>query len=215
MIFLKIIFCLLITPHPAKSCYNRRLRSMSSKRTISSFFKPLKDENDTKKSKVSNEITAESKIETISKVDTINTDTNLVSSKIIESVNISSSSQSILPELLNSLEDGWKSRLIKESNKPYFKSLDKFLQTELNGNKTNIYPPKNDIFSAFHLCPFENVKVVIIGQDPYHGPGQAHGLCFSVRKGIAPPPSLKNIFTELKVNDLCMYVLYNNKYVLY
>lgn len=107
-------------------------------------------------------------------------------------------SAAILTSLLANLDDGWKSRLEKQTSKPYFKSLDAFVQAEMK-SKT-IFPPKSSIFNAFHLCPFEQVKVVIIGQDPYHGAGQAHGLAFSVQRGVALPPSLRNMVTELK-ND--------------
>ena len=78
-----------------------------------------------------------------------------------------------------------------------FSSIEKFLSNELKKNKT-IYPPVDEIFTAFELTPLEQVKVVIIGQDPYHGPNQAHGLAFSVREGVKLPPSLKNIFKELE-----------------
>ena len=77
----------------------------------------------------------------------------------------------------------------------YYLSLRQFLKNEYRTKR--IYPSMYDIFNAFHLTPYENVKVVILGQDPYHGPNQAHGLCFSVKKGVAQPPSLKNIFKEL------------------
>ena len=94
------------------------------------------------------------------------------------------------------LEESWKSRLLPEFAKPYMKDLAQFLRAEKSAGKI-IYPPGPEIFAAFDACPFEKVKVVILGQDPYHGPGQAHGLCFSVRKGV-PPPSLQNIFKELQ-----------------
>ncbi len=77
----------------------------------------------------------------------------------------------------------------------YYLSLRQFLKNEYRTKR--IYPSMYDIFNAFHLTPYENVKVVILGQDPYHGPNQAHGLCFSVKKGVEQPPSLKNIFKEL------------------
>lgn len=89
----------------------------------------------------------------------------------------------------------WKPFLDQEFEKPYFKNLNQFLNAELN-SKT-IFPAKEEIFRAFKKTPLEKVKVVILGQDPYHGPGQAHGLCFSVPKNIKLPPSLKNIFKEL------------------
>ncbi len=93
----------------------------------------------------------------------------------------------------------WKSRLEEEFNKPYFENLISFVKQEYSSQ--TIYPPGKEIFRAFDACDFDNVKVVIIGQDPYHGPGQANGLCFSVRDGIRQPPSLVNIFKEIH-NDL-------------
>lgn len=91
----------------------------------------------------------------------------------------------------------WKRLLQHEFDKPYFEDLVQFLKTEKAAHKI-IYPKGKDIFNAFEKTSFEDLKVVIIGQDPYHNPGQAMGLCFSVPKGIKPPPSLVNIFKELK-----------------
>lgn len=96
------------------------------------------------------------------------------------------------------LEQGWKEVLKEEFDKPYFPALKEFLVKERS--KYTVYPPGPQIFAAFNQTPFDQVKVVILGQDPYHGPGQAHGLCFSVPVGIAPPPSLINIFKELKTD---------------
>lgn len=93
------------------------------------------------------------------------------------------------------IEDGWKSVLMDQFQSPYFASLKDFLVEEKK--KFTIYPPGRLIFNAFQRTPFERVKVVILGQDPYHGKGQAHGLCFSVPQGIPKPPSLVNIFKEL------------------
>src|SRR5204863_5258070 len=84
-----------------------------------------------------------------------------------------------------------------EFKSPYFSQLKDFLVAEKLKHKT-IYPPGRKIFSAFEFTPFEQVKVVLLGQDPYHGPGQAHGLCFSVPDGVAPPPSLVNIYKEMR-----------------
>ncbi|MBF0433309.1 MAG: uracil-DNA glycosylase [Fibrobacteria bacterium] len=95
------------------------------------------------------------------------------------------------------IEASWKKALAGEFKKPYFSSIKSFLLEEKQKNKT-IFPPGKLIFNAFEHCPFDKVKVVIIGQDPYHGPGQAHGLCFSVPIGIKPPPSLINIYKELQ-----------------
>ena len=94
------------------------------------------------------------------------------------------------------LEAGWKEALKDEFGKPYLLDLKAFLVQEKNAGQA-IYPPGPLIFNAFNRTPFEDVKVVIIGQDPYHGPGQAHGLCFSVQRGVTVPPSLKNIYQEL------------------
>jgi uracil-DNA glycosylase len=96
------------------------------------------------------------------------------------------------------IEAGWKSVLIEEFDKEYFSNLAQFVKEEYQ--KTTIYPPAGLIFNAFNLCPFSEVRTVIIGQDPYHGPGQAHGLCFSVRDGVGFPPSLINIFKEIELD---------------
>ena len=88
----------------------------------------------------------------------------------------------------------WDALLAEEFNKDYYLSLREFLKAEYFSHK--IYPPMNDIFNALRYTSYENARVVILGQDPYHGPGQAHGLCFSVKRGIPLPPSLKNIFKE-------------------
>ena len=95
------------------------------------------------------------------------------------------------------IDPSWKDLLAPEFNKPYFNQIVQHLKTEKKQGKT-IYPPGPFIFNAFNSTPVDKVKVVILGQDPYHGPGQAHGLCFSVQKGVPPPPSLVNIFKELK-----------------
>ena len=95
------------------------------------------------------------------------------------------------------IEESWKNALADEFGKPYFESLVRFLHSEKAAGQT-IYPPGSQIFRAFELTPLDNLKVVILGQDPYHGPGQAHGLSFSVSAGIPAPPSLKNIFKEIE-----------------
>ena len=93
------------------------------------------------------------------------------------------------------IEESWKTLLQEEFNADYFHRLIQFVKNE--NNEQTIYPPGSKIFSAFDHTPVEKVKVVIIGQDPYHGPKQANGLCFSVSEGIKPPPSLRNMFKEL------------------
>jgi uracil-DNA glycosylase len=94
------------------------------------------------------------------------------------------------------IDDSWKSKLHDEFEKEYFIKLSEFVKEEYKNNI--IYPPGGLIFNAFNHCPFQKVRAVIIGQDPYHGPGQAHGLCFSVREGVDFPPSLVNIFKEIE-----------------
>jgi uracil-DNA glycosylase len=90
----------------------------------------------------------------------------------------------------------WNPVLRGELSKPYWQELQQFVATERA--RTTVYPPKDEVFAALHLTPFSEVKVVILGQDPYHGRDQAHGLCFSVRQGVPPPPSLQNIFKEME-----------------
>lgn len=94
------------------------------------------------------------------------------------------------------IEESWKEKLTDEFEKDYFRKLVNFVKEEYSTR--TIYPPGPFIFSAFDCCPFNNVKVVILGQDPYHEPGQAHGLCFSVQDGTPYPPSLINIFKEIE-----------------
>ena len=102
------------------------------------------------------------------------------------------------------IEESWKSALAGEFGKPYFASLVRFLHEEKASGK-KIFPPGSQIFKAFELTPVSQVKVVILGQDPYHGLGQAHGLSFSVPDGIPAPPSLKNIFKEIETDlGICM-----------
>ncbi|MCR4769273.1 MAG: uracil-DNA glycosylase [Bacteroidaceae bacterium] len=93
------------------------------------------------------------------------------------------------------IHSSWQKYLQSEFDKPYFEQLTSFVRQEYATQ--TVYPPGKLIFNAFDLCPFDNVKVVLIGQDPYHEPGQAHGLCFSVNNGVAFPPSLNNIFKEI------------------
>ncbi|MBI1957340.1 MAG: uracil-DNA glycosylase [Candidatus Niyogibacteria bacterium] len=94
------------------------------------------------------------------------------------------------------IEASWKQALREEFGKPYFEALTRFVRAEYE--KRAVYPPPKDIFRAFDLCPFDQVKVVILGQDPYHGRGQANGLCFAVGEHVPIPPSLQNIFKEIR-----------------
>ena len=111
--------------------------------------------------------------------------------------------------MANILKNDWKNLLDDEFNKEYYKTLRNFLITEYKTR--TIYPDKYDIFNALHFTPYKDIKVVILGQDPYHGPGQAHGLSFSVNPGIKTPPSLLNIYKELN-SDLGCYIP-NNGYL--
>lgn len=95
------------------------------------------------------------------------------------------------------IEEGWKEALSEEFTKPYFVNLTEKVRSEYTRSGSRIYPPASRIFAAFDTTPFDSVRVVIIGQDPYHGPGQANGLCFSVNQGMEIPPSLRNIFREV------------------
>jgi uracil-DNA glycosylase len=104
-----------------------------------------------------------------------------------------------MTEVNPKIEDSWKAQLIAEFGAPYFSELKKFLVSEKNNSKV-IYPPGTRIFSAFDHTSFDKVKVVLLGQDPYHGTGQAHGLSFSVPDGVKPPPSLMNMFKELNAD---------------
>lgn len=103
--------------------------------------------------------------------------------------------ESINPQI----EPSWLEVLLPEFEKPYFKEIKRFLLNEKQQGQV-VYPPGSLIFNAFNTTPFNEVKVVILGQDPYHGPGQAHGLCFSVQHGVKPPPSLVNIYKELRAD---------------
>lgn len=94
--------------------------------------------------------------------------------------------------------NGWDALLAPEYDKPYYQALRAFLIGEYRSGRYRIFPPMDDLFAAFRLTDYKDVKVVILGQDPYHGAGQAHGLCFSVRDGVEIPPSLLNIYKELK-----------------
>ena len=100
--------------------------------------------------------------------------------------------------MLPKLPTSWRPQLAEELSKPYFRKLEQFLEKERQ--TFPIYPPEKDIFSALKLTPYENVNVLLLGQDPYPGEGQAHGLCFSVRPGIKPPASLRNIYKELETD---------------
>lgn len=110
------------------------------------------------------------------------------------------------------IEDSWKEVLRNEFGKAYFQQLKHFLVQEKQAGQT-IFPPGKQIFNAFDSTPFDQVKVVIIGQDPYHGPGQAHGLCFSVQPGVAVPPSLVNIYKELADDPQVDFQIPNHGYL--
>src|SRR5271167_4551391 len=101
------------------------------------------------------------------------------------------------------MEASWKAVLKSEFRQDYFKALTDFVDVERRN--FTVYPPAGEVFTAFDLTPYDKVRVVILGQDPYHGPGQAHGLAFSVKPGVPLPPSLKNIFKELH-NDIGMQI---------
>lgn len=101
----------------------------------------------------------------------------------------------------NQLPADWRKVLKKEFEQPYFEALKEFVAQQRA--EYTVYPPEEDVFNAFKTTPFEKVKVLLLGQDPYHGAGQAHGMCFSVRPGVKPPPSLVNMFKELHTELGC------------
>ena len=107
---------------------------------------------------------------------------------------------------MSAITGQWKEALQEEYSKEYYRKLFMFIKDAYS--KSVVYPPSGDIFNAFHLTPMEKVKVVILGQDPYHNQGQAHGLCFSVKRGVETPPSLVNIYQEL--HDDCGCYIPNN-----
>ncbi|HEY7416127.1 MAG TPA: uracil-DNA glycosylase [Ktedonobacteraceae bacterium] len=111
--------------------------------------------------------------------------------------------------MLINIPEGWHERLADEFEKPYFKKLEAFVDGERE--RHSVFPPEQEVFSALRLTPYENVKVLLLGQDPYHDNNQAHGLCFSVRPGIKPPPSLMNMFKEL--HDDVGFRIPNNGYL--
>ena len=108
----------------------------------------------------------------------------------------------------DSMETSWRPVLLAETEKPYWKDLQAFVREERR--KGTVYPPDKEVFSALYLTPIEQVSVFILGQDPYHGPNQAHGLCFSVRRGVPAPPSLVNIFQELHADLGCALPSHGN-----
>jgi uracil-DNA glycosylase len=98
--------------------------------------------------------------------------------------------------MLGTLPESWQRALGEETGKPYFKELAEFVEQERE--RGPVYPPRHEVLAALHATPYDQVKVLVLGQDPYHGEGQGHGLCFSVRPGVRIPPSLRNIYKELR-----------------
>jgi uracil-DNA glycosylase len=107
------------------------------------------------------------------------------------------------------LPSDWQAVLAEEFDKPYFKQLEEFVDQERRAHQ--VFPPEQDVFNAFKATPYNKVKVLLLGQDPYHGDGQAHGMCFSVRPGVRPPPSLVNMLKELHADLGCK--IPNNGYL--
>ncbi|GGO54361.1 uracil-DNA glycosylase 2 [Streptomyces daqingensis] len=101
-----------------------------------------------------------------------------------------------MSDMLGTLPESWQHALGEETGKPYFKELAEFVEQERE--RVRVFPPRDEVFAALHATPYHEVKVLVLGQDPYHGHGQGHGLCFSVRPGVPTPPSLRNIYKELR-----------------
>src|SRR2546425_5457816 len=101
-----------------------------------------------------------------------------------------------VPDVPTMLPESWQAVLGGELDKPYFQELTEFVERERAGHK--VFPPRDEVFSALEATPYDKVKVLLLGQDPYHGEGQAHGMCFSVRPGVKVPPSLRNVFKEMR-----------------
>lgn len=149
------------------------------------------------------DLTTEPEPTTVTKIARISASSSAItsSSSITSKVVIPTEEEkAILTQFGLSTDSSWAPVVLTEIRKPYFTSLLTFLTETRKKNPTSIYPPQNQVFSALSLTPLDNVKVVILGQDPYHGPGQAHGLAFSVPKGIALPPSLVNILKEVEAD---------------
>ncbi|RWS17505.1 uracil-DNA glycosylase 2-like protein [Dinothrombium tinctorium] len=162
-----------------------------SQKTITSFFKPAQN------SKLKRELSADCvhNVSKRSKSEQINGDHNRDAFEEIAIAKIKK--QSILtPALSDNIGVSWFTALQTEFNKDYFKKLSDFLVNERQSH--TIYPPESEVFTWTRMANIRDTKVVILGQDPYHGPNQAHGLAFSVKKGVVPPPSLKNMFQELR-----------------
>ncbi|KAK7077690.1 hypothetical protein SK128_017590 [Halocaridina rubra] len=196
-----------------QSIWNRK--EMSTQKTISNFFKPVnkrttsqdtQDGASPKKSKVSggkeniNDNRAQ-KMES-----SLNSSENCLSPDQKQRMSENKLKAEIklqcrrTPGLHENFGVSWYTALQKEFSKPYFEELSKFVVSKRN--QTTVYPPAEQVFSWTHHCDLKDIKVVVLGQDPYHGPGQAHGLCFSVQKGIQPPPSLVNMYKELESDIL-------------
>jgi len=170
---------------------------------ITSFFTPKrKAEDSNEKGSATNTVTSSSPIASAERED--RSRTSNIAKRLKSNTLDTTKKTELIPavqELMSALtDDEWKVGLEAYVTKPSFASLATFVANERKTNET-IYPLPSDTFTALNLVPLNKVKVVIVGQDPYHGPGQGHGLCFSVRKGIRVPPSLRNIYKELLEND--------------
>jgi len=167
------------------------------------------DDADEKKRKSENKLTTEKQQASLLSFVSVSKDKDKNKGKGKEKEEADSSITSGLLSYLS--DEGWKKALAAEFKKGYFQKILEFLEKEKQAAK-QIFPPEPDIFAAFNMTPFDQIKVVIIGQDPYHDNNQAHGLCFSVKKGITPPPSLKNIYKELS-SDIPGFVAPSHGYL--
>ncbi|CAJ1068780.1 uracil DNA glycosylase a [Xyrichtys novacula] len=169
---------------------------MIGQKTINSFFSPVSKKRTSED--LDGEDDAKDPKRKLSAVDTEPSSTPSLSQEQLD--RIAQNKRAALEKLASAqtppgFGEGWRKELAAEFGKPYFKQLMSFVSEERN--RHTVYPPVQEVFTWTQMCDIRDVKVVILGQDPYHGPNQAHGLCFSVRRPVPPPPSLENIYKEL------------------
>ncbi|GMR42929.1 hypothetical protein PMAYCL1PPCAC_13124 [Pristionchus mayeri] len=186
--------------HSGRECYSQRDRSMASPKIPDMFLKALKR----KQSTVTSAVSIDTKMASTEKRPKKEEEPENVKPEKNESESLREAESAVpvvteetTTDLYSLVRDAeWRNVLEAEFKKPYIANIEKELEKERKVGKT-VYPPRDEIFAALNITPLSRVRVVLIGQDPYHNVDQAHGLCFSVKRGVKPPPSLKNIYKEL------------------